>query len=970
MSASPPPQRHSPPRSTPPASTVSPEPPKHEQSPPSKDDSNLLRCLWEGCTTHCPDGDQLYLHLCNSHIGRKSTNNLCLTCKWNNCGTSCSKRDHITSHLRVHIPLKPHICEVCEKSFKRPQDLKKHEKIHTEEHHAQHKHSKAVTVADPSFNARVRGATSQPPNRQQSSTYLSAVAGVSHSRSPSTADEARTPDGATNGLPWDIQALLSRADTAPPKTTGKRTHDLTVDGAGAAVDGFFRDMKKRKYVSSYDTQMAERLSALSSMAFAGHRLAQQSLQGTHYGGNPSQYNNGKNDFSAPNINPALSLGLGGDAASAAALALSSLPSQALPSTPEELAIVNQFLVRLGEQIAAGNIANQSSDMHHHHGGGAGGGGYGLGPTGSLNNASNPLNLPVQHHMVGGAPGANYFDANTLAALGIANVPGLHPTYQQAMAAAAGGAAYAREAMSAAAGLSAIINAAGAGGLGNGANTASLYGQAAALAGLTPQHPANAASHGLPSGLASLFTAQRHHPSLSLGGSNNGQGTGAHQFASAGAGERKASADLANLYPFGFLSSNSPGRSSSSGSSDMDGATLARGTPSGATTVSSPDMQHATTATNQILASLTATNVSANVDGTAMAPKSPGQSSHSGSSIGNGGTSPMPAYATTTPSDLFAGVPTTKDVRHGQSLAPQISTAGDAPGVRKQMVLLKAAPPMVKEEVKDEEIDELEDDEENDVDGDAVMTSRSSSPTPTESTVHSHFTSRTLPPLQPSEKTTYPSLFSSRLSSPPPANPTSVTLPSAASLISQADEMANRSRRSSSTRYPSEETEGTRTPPARYPSLGPSTPGNRPSPSNHETVLPGIASLALDLPGRHGATPPASSEAPVERVKHLAIIEALLQWVNSEYVKRHGDPWAAAERKAKEEKEKEQENEQRIGMLRAASVSPPSIMKDEEDSDEESEESDDDSFESEDELSVAPTQASQPVHRMMDVEMVA
>ncbi|KIO17641.1 hypothetical protein M407DRAFT_84761, partial [Tulasnella calospora MUT 4182] len=137
MSASPPPQRQSPPRSTPPASTVSPEPTKQDQSPPSappKEEANaLLRCQWEACTTECPDGDQLYLHLCNSHIGRKSTNNLCLTCRWNNCGTSCSKRDHITSHLRVHIPLKPHICEVCDKSFKRPQDLKKHEKIHTEE---------------------------------------------------------------------------------------------------------------------------------------------------------------------------------------------------------------------------------------------------------------------------------------------------------------------------------------------------------------------------------------------------------------------------------------------------------------------------------------------------------------------------------------------------------------------------------------------------------------------------------------------------------------------------------------------------------------------------------------------------------------------------------------------------------------------------------------------------------------------
>ncbi|KAG8924315.1 hypothetical protein FRC01_011669 [Tulasnella sp. 417] len=963
MSASPPPQqRQSPPRSTPPASTVSPEPQKQDQSPPSappKEDANLLRCQWEGCTVECPDGDQLYLHLCNQHIGRKSTNNLCLTCKWNNCGTTCSKRDHITSHLRVHIPLKPHICEVCDKSFKRPQDLKKHEKIHTEEHHAQHKHSKAVTVNDPGFNARVRGASSQQPNRQTSSGYLSAVAGVSHSRSPSTADEARSPDGATNGLPWDLHALLSRGE--PPKTTGKRAHDLTVDGAGAAVDGFFRDMKKRKYVSAYDAQMAERLSALSSMAFAGHRLAQQSLQTGQFG-SVSQFANGKNDFSGPNINPALSLGLGGDAASAAALALSSLPSQALPSTPEELAIVNQFLVRLGEQIAAGNVAASQAAEMHHHAGAAAGAGYGLGPTGSLTGASN-LHLPVQQHLVGAATaGTNYFDANTLAALGIANVPGLHPTYQQAVAAAAGNAAYAREAMNAAAGLSAIINAAGAGGN----PAAGLYGQAAALAGLTPQHPANAASHGLPSGLASLFTAQRHHPSLSLAGANANQHSGVN-FASAGAGERKASADLANLYPFGFLSSSSPGRSSSAGSSDMDGATLARGA-STTTAVSSPDIQHAATATSQILASLTAANVNANVDGTAIIPKSPGQSSlssNSGSSIGNGGTSPMPTYATAS-AEMFAGVPTTKDVRHGQSVAPQISTSGDATGVRKQMVLLKAAAPLVKEEPKDdEEVDELEDD----VDGDAVMQSRSPSPTPTESTVHSQYPLRTLPPIQPSEKTTYPSLFSSR-SSPPPADPTSVKLPSAASLISQADEIANLSRRSSSrSRYSSEESEGTQTPPARYPSLSPGTPGKRPSPTGHETVLPGIASLALDLPNQGRSTSPGSSSKPKdERMKHLAIIEALLQWVNSEYVKLHGDPWAAAERKAKEEKEKEQQKEQRVGMLRAASVSP--LVKDEDDSDESEESDDDDSFESEDELSVGPPQASQPVHRLMDVEMVA
>ncbi|TIC26819.1 hypothetical protein E3Q12_00124 [Wallemia mellicola] len=39
----------------------------------------------------------------------------------------------MTSHIRVHVPLKPHKCSECSKQFKRPQDLKKHEKTHSHE---------------------------------------------------------------------------------------------------------------------------------------------------------------------------------------------------------------------------------------------------------------------------------------------------------------------------------------------------------------------------------------------------------------------------------------------------------------------------------------------------------------------------------------------------------------------------------------------------------------------------------------------------------------------------------------------------------------------------------------------------------------------------------------------------------------------------------------------------------------------
>lgn len=72
-------------------------------------------------------------HICEKHVGRKSTNNLNLVCQWNQCRTTTVKRDHITSHIRVHVPLKPHKCDFCGKSFKRPQDLKKHIKTHADD---------------------------------------------------------------------------------------------------------------------------------------------------------------------------------------------------------------------------------------------------------------------------------------------------------------------------------------------------------------------------------------------------------------------------------------------------------------------------------------------------------------------------------------------------------------------------------------------------------------------------------------------------------------------------------------------------------------------------------------------------------------------------------------------------------------------------------------------------------------------
>ncbi|KAH9065638.1 hypothetical protein EDB87DRAFT_863638 [Lactarius vividus] len=280
-----------------------PRSPPHE--PLVSDSSSSHKCQWLDCTQAFPDPETLYNHLCHDHIGRKSTNNLCLTCKWRDCVTTCTKRDHITSHLRVHTPLKPHVCEICKKTFKRPQDLKKHEKIHTEEHHAQHKHSKAVTVPDYARSRRetVDDSNSRFSSRPKLQPGHFAEAGhfgalptpspeVTHQQTQLPSWETLRPDGAS-----------------APSTGIKRSHDYAV-----AVEDFFQDVKKRRVSPSYNSpDMAERL---TSLAYA-------------------------NSSANVNFNPrSVSLDI---------------------RSPEELAAVNNFLLTLGRDVVSVHEPRPSSN---------------------------------------------------------------------------------------------------------------------------------------------------------------------------------------------------------------------------------------------------------------------------------------------------------------------------------------------------------------------------------------------------------------------------------------------------------------------------------------------------------------------------------------------------------------------------------------------------------------------------------
>ncbi|KAI0294986.1 hypothetical protein BC826DRAFT_1104456 [Russula brevipes] len=290
-------------------SSASPSPPSHHESL-SLDTSSFHKCRWLDCTKSFPDPETLYNHLCNDHIGRKSTNNLCLTCKWKDCSTTCTKRDHITSHLRVHTPLKPHVCDICKKTFKRPQDLKKHEKIHTEEHHAQHKHSKAVTVPDSVYarnresmddNSRFSSRPKLQPGHLTSVSHFGALPTpspeVMHQQTQLPTWETLRPDG-----------------SSVPSTGIKRSHEYSI-----AVEDFFQDVKKRRVIPSYDSpDMADRLAGL-----VGADVTGSDSNGT--------------------FNPRLvSLDI---------------------RSPEELAAVNQFLLTLGRDVTSVHESRPSSNGH-------------------------------------------------------------------------------------------------------------------------------------------------------------------------------------------------------------------------------------------------------------------------------------------------------------------------------------------------------------------------------------------------------------------------------------------------------------------------------------------------------------------------------------------------------------------------------------------------------------------------------
>ncbi|KAH8673839.1 hypothetical protein BX600DRAFT_433448 [Xylariales sp. PMI_506] len=222
----------------------------------SSADESLI-CRWNSCNERFNAAESLYEHICERHVGRKSTNNLNLTCQWNSCRTTTVKRDHITSHIRVHVPLKPHKCDFCGKSFKRPQDLKKHVKTHADD---------SVLARSPEQHGGLGGGY-RTSAKAPSSYYdhngqirtSSAAFGQPHQQNghPSSYYQHHAPP--SFGGPMYYQPLGSRGDhigyhAAAEFDGRKRTFDT--------LNEFFGDAKRRQLDPTSYTQVGQRLMPL------------------------------------------------------------------------------------------------------------------------------------------------------------------------------------------------------------------------------------------------------------------------------------------------------------------------------------------------------------------------------------------------------------------------------------------------------------------------------------------------------------------------------------------------------------------------------------------------------------------------------------------------------------------------------------------------------------------------------------
>ncbi|KAI1300725.1 hypothetical protein EDD11_006015 [Mortierella claussenii] len=264
-------------------------------------------CRWDACNKNFGDAEQLYEHLRDDHVGRKAHNNLCLTCRWDKCEVpTFLKRDHITSHLRVHVASKPYHCEICHKGFKRPQDLKKHEKTHPAGSFSDD--TTAVSTTTKSTSASSSGhlkpnnsfalPLTPPTTLDRSPSVVSAVPGSSlspYSLPLSPADTLESWNPGLSSPSYSTNSDLFSSPSAPDleldmlnvdgtgnyygafpnpnsyedltsSMNSKRSRDGFDELLSDTLGAFVLEAKKKRTDAAYNEDMMGRLNALSSIS--------------------------------------------------------------------------------------------------------------------------------------------------------------------------------------------------------------------------------------------------------------------------------------------------------------------------------------------------------------------------------------------------------------------------------------------------------------------------------------------------------------------------------------------------------------------------------------------------------------------------------------------------------------------------------------------------------------------------------